>query len=153
RPGRRLHCGDAGGAARGRRDLRAVGDRRPVRARRRPVRAAARRHRRRHDARPVRRGLQRPGRAVTLAIERLADLGAIAPAAWNALLQRSATRTVFQTWQWHAAWWQVFGPGAELVLLVARRGGELAGLGAFWRQRRVLRFVGHGRSDYGDLLC
>jgi len=90
---------------------------------------------------------------VTLAVERCRDLGEIGAAAWNSIAARSATRTVFQTWQWHAAWWQVFGAGCELVLLVARRDREPVGLGAFFRRDGVLRFVGHGRSDYNDLLC
>lgn len=90
---------------------------------------------------------------MTVAVERGGDFAGIGAAAWNGLAGRSATRTVFQTWQWHAAWWEVFGGGCELVLLAARRGGALVGLGAFFRRDGVLRFVGHGRSDYTDLLC
>ncbi len=41
-------------------------------------------------------------------------------AEWNRLLQRSATDTLFLTWEWQRAWWEIFGQDKELVLITNR---------------------------------
>ena len=45
---------------------------------------------------------------------------------WNGLLQRSATNTLFLTWEWQTAWWAAFGQGKDMHLLGGRdAAGEL----------------------------
>jgi CelD/BcsL family acetyltransferase involved in cellulose biosynthesis len=39
---------------------------------------------------------------------------------WNALLQSSATNTIFLTWEWLRAWWDAFGSGRNLWVAVER---------------------------------
>ncbi len=88
-----------------------------------------------------------------ITIERVADFDAVSADDWNQLARRGPTGTVFQTLQWHRAWWQVYAEGAELLLLLARAGGELVGaLALCLGTDRHLRFVGHGRSDYVDVI-
>jgi hypothetical protein len=42
-----------------------------------------------------------------------ADLQDLA-ADWNKLLDTSASKTIFLTWEWMAAWWAVYGVQGEL---------------------------------------
>ena len=78
----------------------------------------------------------------------------IEPEEWNRLVECSATRSVFQTWQWHRAWWDVFGGGLRLILLCAGDKRVITGIAACVIDAAgVVRFVGHGRSDYADIIC
>jgi CelD/BcsL family acetyltransferase involved in cellulose biosynthesis len=90
-----------------------------------------------------------------ITVERYGDLKAITRSEWNRLVTDSATGSVFQTYEWHRAWWQVLGKDEdELLLLAARQNGELAGIAPLYiDQNNVLRFVGHGKSDYADFIC
>jgi CelD/BcsL family acetyltransferase involved in cellulose biosynthesis len=76
--------------------------------------------------------------------------------AWNALARVSATATVFQSYEWHAAWWSVFGEDYELRLLLAWAGTRLAAIApwAVSRRDRELQFIGSGdyASDYCDFV-
>jgi CelD/BcsL family acetyltransferase involved in cellulose biosynthesis len=91
----------------------------------------------------------------SISVTRLDDFEAIGATEWNHLVGNSATGTVFQTYQWQRAWWQTFGDDArELLLLAAREHSQLVGIVALYLdQARVLRLVGHGKSDYADFLC
>jgi CelD/BcsL family acetyltransferase involved in cellulose biosynthesis len=79
---------------------------------------------------------------------------------WDALLQRSASHTVFQTFEWHASWWRAYGADFELFVLWAERNGELVGVAPLmlaerrllWRRHRVLHFIGLYSSDYCDFI-
>ncbi|MEZ5287570.1 MAG: GNAT family N-acetyltransferase [Vicinamibacterales bacterium] len=75
---------------------------------------------------------------------------------WNALAARG-TYSVFQTWQWHQAWWSTFGAAYEPLFLTVGGDGPAAGVAPLFVERsasrgRVVRFVGEGRADYCDLL-
>jgi CelD/BcsL family acetyltransferase involved in cellulose biosynthesis len=76
--------------------------------------------------------------------------------AWNALARVSATATVFQSFEWHAAWWSVLGEDYDLRILLAWAGPELVAVApwAVSRKGRELQFIGSGdyASDYCDLL-
>jgi CelD/BcsL family acetyltransferase involved in cellulose biosynthesis len=76
--------------------------------------------------------------------------------AWNALARVSATATVFQSYEWHAAWWSVFGADYELRVLLVWAGPRLAAIApwAVTRGERELQFIGSGdyASDYCDFL-
>jgi CelD/BcsL family acetyltransferase involved in cellulose biosynthesis len=54
---------------------------------------------------------------------------------WNPLLRRSATNTLFLTWEWQRAWWDSFGPGKSLFLVTIRdESGALLGIGPLFYQ-------------------
>lgn len=112
--------------------------------------------------------LKRPSRPVTdatrapIRTDAVASLDLLAPrrAQWNALAAISPTSTVFQTFEWHAAWWAAFGGAAQPLVVVAEADGQLAGLAPLMlsrqrvagRRRRVLQFIGLNASDYCDLI-
>ena len=79
---------------------------------------------------------------------------------WRALLERSATRTVFQTLEWQRCWWSAFGGSVQSLLLAAEDGGRLVGIAPLMltRQRilgrscRVVEFIGTHAADYSDVI-
>lgn len=77
---------------------------------------------------------------------------------WNPLLARSATNTIFLTWEWQKTWWDCFGRGLQPCLLEVREEDELVGLAPFCTLervsgQRVLQFIGGVEvSDYLDLM-
>jgi CelD/BcsL family acetyltransferase involved in cellulose biosynthesis len=77
--------------------------------------------------------------------------------AWNRLLLRSETRSVFLTWQWLATWWECFGEGATLFTFAVERDGELIGVAPLMVRRehgvRYVEFLGMGSSDYCDFIA
>ena len=84
-------------------------------------------------------------------VERAADLESIEATAWARL---AAGATIFQSRPWLLAWWESFGEGAEPLVLLAYDGDELRGIAPFYLDAtRTLRFIGHGHSDYNDLLA
>lgn len=79
---------------------------------------------------------------------------------WNALVQRSSTNTIFQTFEWHMSWWKAFSDSAQLLILIAETDGELVGIAPFmivrrWslgRKRRIIEFIGGDAIDYADCI-
>jgi len=83
--------------------------------------------------------------------------------AWEALLERCPDSSVFQTLPWHRAWWQAFGAGHGLCLILAYAGTHLVGIApmmmlrersAFGRPRLGMHFIGstNHASDYCDFI-
>ena len=81
---------------------------------------------------------------------------------WRHLSSVCPTATVFQTYEWNAAWWKHFGSswGRRLRILTFRdEAGTLLGLAplmtSFWYATilRRLSFLGTGTSDYLDILA
>ncbi len=73
---------------------------------------------------------------------------------WKALALASERATLFQTWEWSAAWWRHNKRGKRLfALLVEDEQGRVIGLAPFFRSAGVLRLVGTGGSDYLDILA
>jgi CelD/BcsL family acetyltransferase involved in cellulose biosynthesis len=91
-------------------------------------------------------------------IQVLRDWGALEPhaGAWSALVDRSDAVTVFQTYEWHEAWWATFGGDYRLCVLLAWDGDELRGIAplALSRRGKVLQFIGAGdeASDYCNFI-
>ncbi len=92
---------------------------------------------------------------------RAAEMAALEPE-WRQLASVCAAATVFQTFEWNAAWWKHFGrlPGRRLRLVTFRSAeGALVGLAplmtSFWYATplRRLSFLGTGTSDYLDVLA
>jgi CelD/BcsL family acetyltransferase involved in cellulose biosynthesis len=101
-----------------------------------------------------------------LAIETVSDTGRFRGLReeWNAVLQHSGSDTIFLTWEWASSWWDAYGDGKKLWILLVRRAGSLVGIAPFYRIRSTwglmpypteVRFVGDGSydSDYLDLIA
>jgi len=82
----------------------------------------------------------------------------IDPQTWNRLCLQGATNTVFQTYQWHAAWLEEFGKydGNKIFLVQVNDNGRLIGLAPLMIVKkgslRILKFIGTGHSDYCDFI-
>jgi len=84
---------------------------------------------------------------------------------WNRLLAKATAASVFNSWLFQYQWWQVYGAGQPLRILVALERGETVGILALYIQKvvimgvpvRVLRFVGSGGDtgpdDLGPVLA
>jgi CelD/BcsL family acetyltransferase involved in cellulose biosynthesis len=73
------------------------------------------------------------------------------PSAWSRVLARGDTDSVFQTWHWLKAWWDVFGRG-QLLLIAAEQDGRQVALAPLFADGGMVFFVGSGGSDYLDFL-
>jgi CelD/BcsL family acetyltransferase involved in cellulose biosynthesis len=60
--------------------------------------------------------------------------------AWNNLLIKSNANTVFLTWEWMYTWWECFGEGKKLFVVVAEDKGVTVGIAPF--QITQSRFFG-----------
>ena len=94
-------------------------------------------------------------------VHHAAGLAALEPE-WQQLASVCTAATVFQTFEWNAAWWKHFGglPGRCLRVVTFRdANGTLVGLAplmtSFWYATplRRLSFLGTGTSDYLDVLA
>ena len=81
---------------------------------------------------------------------------------WEALLNDSASNTIFLTWEWVTAWWSAYGaPGALRILAAIDERGVLRGIAPLRSEpaRRygqtvpALRFIGDGSNDSDYLDC
>lgn len=83
---------------------------------------------------------------------------------WNALLEQSAARTIFLTWEWISAWLDAVQPDARLLVVIVRdRDGRLIAIAPFYRTRmrllglvpyQCLRVIGDCDSgaEYPDVI-
>lgn len=80
---------------------------------------------------------------------------------WNALLGQSSSNTVFLTWEWVTQWWECFGHGRTLHVLLGYDGDELVGIAPLMRNTcrvcgiplRSIEFIGSGRESVPDHLA
>lgn len=87
------------------------------------------------------------------AIESLENLRSLKDE-WLKLWQESSTATPFQSPDWIIPWWKYFGSG-RLCVLVWRNDAGLLGIAplfAYDDDRRSLRFIGTGNTDYLDII-
>jgi len=88
-----------------------------------------------------------------------ADFAKLGPQ-WNRLHEKAAAASVFNSWIWQYQWWQVYGGGQPLHILVALEHGDAVGILALYIQTirvlgvrvRLLRFVGTGGDTHPDDL-
>lgn len=79
--------------------------------------------------------------------------------AWNGLVRRSVTDTIFLTYEWQTAWWEHLGEGDLFVIAVRNDDGTLIGIAPLFRGvddagRRIIEFVGcFDVSDYLDVIA
>lgn len=80
---------------------------------------------------------------------------------WRSLEARSIRNSLFLGWDWQRLWWSYYGEGRELRILVARAGGQVAGLFPLYLERhryakvilvRKLRPIGSGGDTSPDDL-
>jgi CelD/BcsL family acetyltransferase involved in cellulose biosynthesis len=72
---------------------------------------------------------------------------------WKALAAASERATIFQTWEWSAAWWRHNKRGKTLFVLVCQdEQGRVIGLAPLFRSVGTLQLIGTGGSDYLDFL-
>src|SRR6476661_1380476 len=77
--------------------------------------------------------------------------------AWDGLLERSRGGSIFSSFAWNSAWWQFFGKGARLyVVVVSGPEGQVCGIAPLMLRwvglLRRLEFIGTGLSDAGDFV-
>jgi CelD/BcsL family acetyltransferase involved in cellulose biosynthesis len=92
------------------------------------------------------------------------EFAALAPE-WNALHEQASAASIFNSWIWQYHWWQVYGAGRPLRLLLALERGVMVGVlplyigtvNALGAPVRLLRFVGTGGDtgpdDLGPVLA
>lgn len=75
---------------------------------------------------------------------------------WEDLYRHAPLATPFQSWAWLYSWWESYGEGYELRLVIMRAGDLLVGIVPMMLERgrgvRKLLFVGTGLTDYNDML-
>jgi len=83
---------------------------------------------------------------------------------WNSFLRKSASDTIFLTWEWLYFWWKNYGDNGELWIIKVEKQGNLIGLaplfiravkGPGFLQYRGIFFIGDGSadSDYLDFIA
>ena len=110
-------------------------------------------------------GIREHGAPGSIAVECVADpaLFRSLREEWQNLFSRCPQVTPFNSWEWLFSWWQAYGAGRKLRILLARIDGALVGIAPLYVHReqttlrtpcRVMRFVGDGSfdSDHLDFL-
>lgn len=59
---------------------------------------------------------------------------------WNNLLEQTSNDRVFMTHEWFTAWWQAFGEGKSLFIVLAKKGDDIVGIAP------LMRFNGNFRG-------
>ncbi len=94
----------------------------------------------------------------TRIITDIRELSALQPD-WDSLVVE-AGQSVFATTAWLLTWWQVFGRGKRLFVVLAEENGKLLGLAPLMISRlslfdfklRKVEFIGSGNIDYGNFI-
>lgn len=101
--------------------------------------------------------------AEALQIRIISDLTALESLrpAWEDLLAKIPTVSIFSTWEWLGPWWRAYGGERELLVLAFYApAGDLAGLAPLSRisrrvapglRLRILEFMGDGSEDSDNL--
>ena len=72
---------------------------------------------------------------------------------WDRLLPASPSNSPFLTWRWQQLWWETFGEGAELLLLVFHQNSQPLGIAPLMRREVRLSFIGEtDLFDYHDFI-
>src|SRR5262245_56250139 len=82
-------------------------------------------------------------------------------AVWDRLLQQSASNSITLTFDWLSTWWEIFGEGRELYILVVRDGEMVIGIAPMGKRLvqhygllpfRRLEFLASGEEE-ADEIC
>lgn len=95
---------------------------------------------------------------MTLEVTAIGDESCFEAPEWHQLLARDPNRHVFATAEWGRVWWEEFGSGKDLAILVMRRDAEVVALVPLYRKReddhKMLRFLGGiDLTDYLGPIC
>ncbi|MBN2010338.1 GNAT family N-acetyltransferase [candidate division KSB1 bacterium] len=77
---------------------------------------------------------------------------------WTELLAECQAPHIFLTYEWLSTWWESYGVGKELAILVAKNGETIVAIAPLMivHQRfspvKTIEFVGTGFSDYHDFI-
>ncbi|MBU0468560.1 MAG: GNAT family N-acetyltransferase [Candidatus Omnitrophica bacterium] len=75
---------------------------------------------------------------------------------WDKLVYSSSHNTIFQTLEWNRAWWESYSSSNELFIIFIVSNEELEAIAPLYihiyNKKRVLKFIGTGRSDYLDFI-
>jgi CelD/BcsL family acetyltransferase involved in cellulose biosynthesis len=80
---------------------------------------------------------------------------------WDSVVQKSKENNVFSTWEWLSCWWQHFGQGRQLRVLVARERDQIIGIAPLmlskYSFKRLgsackLEFIGSPESGCNNLI-
>ena len=75
---------------------------------------------------------------------------------WNELVSQNNVNTIFQTYEWNKAWWEIYGEGSSLFIVCVKDDNKFIGIAPLviyrGKVKRFLKFIGHGRSDYLDFI-
>ena len=75
----------------------------------------------------------------------------ITPDVWNNLVKKGSSNVIFMTWQWQKSWWEIFGRGQLLLILVEEEGEPIV-IAPLFADCGMIYFVGSGGSDYLDFI-
>jgi CelD/BcsL family acetyltransferase involved in cellulose biosynthesis len=95
--------------------------------------------------------LEHQGAVQHAVLRDLAEVEALAPQ-WDALLEQSHCNRAFSSSRWYIAWCR-HHPRLASFVVIARRGGELAGVLPLARQESGLLDFASPMSDYNDLVA
>jgi CelD/BcsL family acetyltransferase involved in cellulose biosynthesis len=78
-------------------------------------------------------------------------------AAWNSLVLKNETNTVFQLYEWHKSWWEAYGNTGLLYLILVFEKNDIVGIAPlmlveYGLYGNLMQFIGEGRSDYCDFI-
>jgi len=102
---------------------------------------------------------------ITFCTSRLEDWGSFVELgpAWDKLVARIPSASIFQTYQWHSCWWRAFGDAHRLFVITCHKGQQLVGIAPMMisrgkspamLRRTEIRFIGctNNASDYLDFI-
>ena len=67
-------------------------------------------------------------------VRTLCDFDRLRPA-WNELVEQLELPSPFHSWEWNRTWWDHFGRGRRLRILLFKRAQRLLGIGQFYERR------------------
>lgn len=80
---------------------------------------------------------------------------------WDDVLARSKVNDVFSTWDWAVRWWEHFGSGRQLKVLIAHENDEIIGLAPLILSKygpanigavKRIEFLGSPQSNYNNFI-
>jgi CelD/BcsL family acetyltransferase involved in cellulose biosynthesis len=100
--------------------------------------------------------------APAVALDTITDLGAFVrlEAEWNDAIDRAGIAHPFLRHEWVRTWWETFGAGAALHVLVVRADGRIAAIAPFLRETtsmyglrvRRIRFIQNDHTPRTDII-
>jgi len=71
---------------------------------------------------------------------------------WDKLIARANVTHPFVTHAWMQSWWECFGAGSEMMILVVREEGEVVAIAPLLRRKRIVRFIANAHTPRCDFI-